>query len=489
MSALTRSLSTRIVKKLEKPKPLKVVPGHVYESHIKQHQAYESSDIVIKSEAAIDQLQDTFRILDLVSEAIQKNDQSNISQLTNELVQRLRNHGSQLEENCLGSEKLEKIFEVLRSGINEISLDPQSRLNLLQIVELRASRWQPPLGFFSYYNKRSPLQQEFGEPSGEALSDNEQQYLGPGEVLKSSGKYGCPLKIPGKNYCKDEVVIRNSDSGKVMGIKGRRVHMIEELSETVISFQRVNPGAKERLVQITGPNETKIMMARQLIEDTIKRNASPVREVNIVGTREVGGSNSSINSSASDESSRLLGPTVSVGKPVCLSATEYKYSVRINEDVINISSTNLELLNDAKILLDSTYVDKSAENNNNEVKQTRSDFNNSFSNCNSNSIQEPQGMISNDILSNSEIGCVNESEKSPESVTESVHSLLARNNSIVTGMKKEYSRQFLLDCSTSKASLMKPHNWDYVVNTYPAIVKEVVEGYSNNCFTFYFGDT
>lgn len=38
MSALTRSLSTRIVKKLEKPKPLKVVPGHVYESHIKQHQ-------------------------------------------------------------------------------------------------------------------------------------------------------------------------------------------------------------------------------------------------------------------------------------------------------------------------------------------------------------------------------------------------------------------------------------------------------------------
>lgn len=27
----------------------------------------------------------------------------------------------------------------------------------------------------------------------------------------------------------------------VMGIKGRRVHMIEELSETVISFQRGNP--------------------------------------------------------------------------------------------------------------------------------------------------------------------------------------------------------------------------------------------------------
>lgn len=40
----------------------------------------------------------------------------------------------------------------------------------------------------------------------------------------------------------------------------------------------VNPGAKERLVQITGPNEEKINYAKMLIEDTIKRNASPIRE-------------------------------------------------------------------------------------------------------------------------------------------------------------------------------------------------------------------
>lgn len=142
--------------------------------------------------------------------------------------------------------------------------------------------------------------------------------LGIGEVIKNSGKFAKPTRIPGKNYCKDEVVIRNSDSGKgeekhsslkirsrntiyidfvlvsrdkncpwfrgrwmkeketrkiqqlrkhvwryfknvslffflsyslnclhdktVMGIKGRRVHMIEELSDTIISFQR---GKKE----------------------------------------------------------------------------------------------------------------------------------------------------------------------------------------------------------------------------------------------------
>lgn len=38
--------------------------------------------------------------------------------------------------------------------------------------------------------------------------------LGPGEIIKTSGKFTKPTKIPGKNYSKDEVVIRNADSGK-----------------------------------------------------------------------------------------------------------------------------------------------------------------------------------------------------------------------------------------------------------------------------------
>lgn len=36
----------------------------------------------------------------------------------------------------------------------------------------------------------------------------------PGEVVKFSGKYPQLTKIPGKNFFKDEVIIRNSDSGK-----------------------------------------------------------------------------------------------------------------------------------------------------------------------------------------------------------------------------------------------------------------------------------
>lgn len=42
--------------------------------------------------------------------------------------------------------------------------------------------------------------------------------LGPGEIIKPSGKFSKPTRIPGKNYCKDEVVIRNADSGKGMFI-------------------------------------------------------------------------------------------------------------------------------------------------------------------------------------------------------------------------------------------------------------------------------
>lgn len=38
--------------------------------------------------------------------------------------------------------------------------------------------------------------------------------LSPGEIIRTSGKFQKPTKIPGKNYSKDEVVIRNSDSGK-----------------------------------------------------------------------------------------------------------------------------------------------------------------------------------------------------------------------------------------------------------------------------------
>ena len=46
------------------------------------------------------------------------------------------------------------------------------------------------------------------------LAHQQHFILGPGEVIRNSGKFTKPTKIPGKTYFKDEVVIRNADSGK-----------------------------------------------------------------------------------------------------------------------------------------------------------------------------------------------------------------------------------------------------------------------------------
>ncbi|XP_013114361.1 eukaryotic translation initiation factor 4E-binding protein Mextli isoform X2 [Stomoxys calcitrans] len=258
------------------------------------------------------------------------------------LVQNLRIHGPQLE--TVSKDTLDRAFVVFRNASQDERLNIMTRLNLLELIELRAKGWEDS-GINAYYktkqatnaelndvqNHVDPTQTAFlstsptfgGMNAGNAAaaaaaiasvgSANQQHLLlSPGEVIRNSGKFPKPTKIPGKTYCKDEVVIRNADSGKVMGIKGRRVHMIEELSETIISFQRVNPGAKERLVQITGPAEDKINYAKQLIEDTIRRNASPVRlDPNMGSHAGGGGSCSSLASSNSDEAVQTRTPVSS----------------------------------------------------------------------------------------------------------------------------------------------------------------------------------
>lgn len=98
------------------------------------------------------------------------------------------------------------------------------------------------------------------------------------------------------NQVREEVTIRNSDSGKgannaerinarlpfphptlVMGVKGRRVALIEEISKTVISFQKVDPKCKERQLTIIADQKEAIECAKRLIAETIERNVSPER--------------------------------------------------------------------------------------------------------------------------------------------------------------------------------------------------------------------
>ncbi|GLV41629.1 mextli [Carabus blaptoides fortunei] len=290
------------------------------------------------------------------------------------MCQHLKVYGACLE--ILYKEQLDRAFVVFRnSSQDEDKLDYQSRLHLLELIELRANQWKGTDLMSQYYKKKSHNDNDIVSlndsitstltlDSPAFLSPISAPLLGPGEIMKCSGKFTKPTRIPGKNYCKDEVVIRNADSGKVMGIKGRRVHMIEELSETIISFQRVNPGAKERLVQITGASESSINHAKQLIEDTIRRNASPMRE-STAGVGARAGSSSSINSSASDECAGGVGGggPLNSGRGTLMHSlstgdapvTEFMYSLHVKQHTLKITGTSLDLVRMSKLVLDEFF--------------------------------------------------------------------------------------------------------------------------------------
>ncbi|XP_045511148.1 eukaryotic translation initiation factor 4E-binding protein Mextli isoform X2 [Colias croceus] len=357
MSTLTKM--TRAVKKLEVPRPLKSTTSSAHNRNsVLDVKINSVDDLIVLTEAvAYQMMQGNFdRAL-----------QSNVSTM----YSNLKLYGAQLE--ALYKDFLDRYFVVFRNGSQDERLDKKTRLHLLELIELRAKHWQGSDYMSQYYRHRGTHAEPLlvptmeGAGSGGSVSPTlaapaePPTLLGPGEVIKPSGKFPKPTKIPGKNYSKDEVVIRNADSGKVMGIKGRRVHMIEELSDTIISFQRVSPGAKERLVQITGPNEENVNHAKHLIGDTIRRNASPVR---LEGALEggLGASRASLDSNGSDEPVRPREKSPHNNRALLHSFStndaalgEYKYTVTFGQHSIKITGNNLDLVKTAKLVLDEYF--------------------------------------------------------------------------------------------------------------------------------------
>jgi len=181
-------------------------------------------------------------VISFVETFVDQNNLSPAAILT--LCSNLKAFGSQLE--TTHKEQLDRAFVHLRNIGRDDKLDKVSRLHILEAIELRAGRWASHDHANSYYQAKLNELEEYlegnnstsGQTGTQPTSPQDTPQLLPGEVVKFSGKYPQLTKIPGKNFFKDEVIIRNSDSGKVMGIKGRRVHLIEEISDTVISFQR-----------------------------------------------------------------------------------------------------------------------------------------------------------------------------------------------------------------------------------------------------------
>ncbi|XP_022912051.1 eukaryotic translation initiation factor 4E-binding protein Mextli isoform X1 [Onthophagus taurus] len=389
------------------------------------------------------------------------------------LYQHLKVYGAYLE--ILYQDQLNRAFVVFRDrSQDDIRLDYLSRLHLLELIELRAKGWKGNDIMNQYYRKKIEQSESASSltESMTTIAPSPAPLLGPGEVIKPSGKFSKPTRIPGKNYCKDEVVIRNADSGKVMGIKGRRVHMIEELSETIISFQKVTPGAKERLVQITGANEESINHAKQLIEDTIKRNASPVREHGIAVGGPLTGSSSSINSSASDDSalpqvarsSRALLHSLSTNDA---SIGEYKYTIVTGGHTIKITGDNLDLVRTSKLILDEYFSGEPIQ----DIGQFYS-----FDSLPqaeivlpvSEPLSPPESLPSPNVVPNGQV------EEPPQTPT------LRRPHTSIDEVPKEksrliYSIEFLARLAMSPLCLSPPIDLERITNQHPTLIRKLVE--------------
>ena len=87
----------------------------------------------------------------------------------------------------------------------------------------------------------------------------------------------------------------------------------------------------DRLVQITGSVPTNVGRAKILMEDTIRRNQSPLPD--FMGD--------------SDQQPIM--------ESIPNAPSEYKFSVKVGEDTVKISSSNLQLVKNAKIVLDEYF--------------------------------------------------------------------------------------------------------------------------------------
>ncbi|XP_008555908.1 eukaryotic translation initiation factor 4E-binding protein Mextli isoform X2 [Microplitis demolitor] len=467
----------RMTKKHEKPRPLKLNLRH---SSIDERIA-TVEDLVSLIDNVASNLSNGFHDPTL---------QQNIITMCNTLKQ----CAHQFEP--VYKDQLDRAFVAIRNGSQDERLDLTTRIHLLELIELRAKQWRYNDSMDAYYTSKLADLNEPDVIGVDAManqvgilnltSPQTPPVLGVGEVIKNSGKFAKPTRIPGKNYCKDEVVIRNSDSGKVMGIKGRRVHMIEELSETIISFQRVNPGARERLVQITGTSEEKIHYAKDLIKETIQRNASPVRMGPArVDKSGIGGSSSSLNSSASDESNRLpqqyqqsqirsstLLHSLSTNDA---SIGEYKHTVNVGNHSLKITGSNLNLVRSAKIILDEHFSKWSGDSGI-ECFDFTDDFPSSFPNTPV--INQQIKLPDNNANVNAAVNLKRETSLESNATSESEETFKSTKQTIKEEINnrqndnREMSYELLLLCAKGPYAKRPPANWVRIKEECPNIIRK-----------------
>ncbi|XP_028048331.1 eukaryotic translation initiation factor 4E-binding protein Mextli isoform X3 [Monomorium pharaonis] len=446
----------RTVKKLEKPRPLKL------------NQRNSTVD------GRITTVEDIVSLIDNVAMQLTNGFHDRTLQMNViSMCSHLKLYANQLE--AIYKDQLDRAFVAIRNGSQDDRLDLTTRVHLLELIELRAKQWRHTDSMDVYYmqklshvdNQVEAMPDTPNSLSSPLLtSPTSAPILSPGEVIKNSGKFAKPTRIPGKNYCKDEVVIRNSDSGKV------------------------NPGAKERLVQITGTSEDKIHYAKDLIKDTIQRNASPVRLEQSSGGEKgaMGGSSSSLNSSASDESNRLqqsqqhssrlrssLLHSLSTNDA---SIGEYKYTVTVGNQSLKITGCNLDLVRTAKLVLDEHFLGDS-ENFTSRIEYFNYEDEPSFASTTTSTSNLPRMPLSplDNVNAPASLGrelSVDSAATSSESEETYKSRPIPEERGLTQQVPeaRELTYEFLLLCASGPYAKRPPANWARIQKECPNIVRK-----------------
>ncbi|OXA50216.1 phospholipase D A isoform X2 [Folsomia candida] len=255
---------------------------------------------------------------------------------------------------------LDRVMSSMRDASAQPSLPPSLRLAIFELVELRASKWMLPSDSSNYYRQRRNINESVDltpevsnhhynssssstSGAGNASSASQRvvsssipkpEVIFPSDRSPSLGSSPIPSNSTtsetsnnAKTY-REEVLIKNSDSGKVA------------------------PAAKERVLSINGYSQQSINMAKQLIQETIQRNSSPVFD-GLVST------GSEYSGDGDDLDSGMVGALKKMSTSGALQ--KFCYSVNLGEDVLRITGSNLQFVQEAKFALDDYFSQKYPE--------------------------------------------------------------------------------------------------------------------------------
>ncbi|XP_065219071.1 uncharacterized protein mxt isoform X3 [Planococcus citri] len=440
-SGLGRGSSTRTVRKIEAPRPLKTANSAV-SNESKKH---APSSLVLPSKA-IDSAEKLLLLMDAVVSGILSTDElslkpENKSLLTANIVilcENLKKFGPQLE-GSLYRGQLDRAFHTFREGMVRNNLEFEARVHLLDILELRECNW------LLRRNSKTLVVKNCIPPSDEdsstiKLSTHQSEsttHLGADEVIKSS----------------------------------------------------VQPTFKERLVQITGPNDEKISYATQLIEDTIRNNASPVREL--------GGSESSF---SSDEFCEKQVPEDDnlANWSLSSNACQYKHKVTYNDCVLTITGNDYNYVTLAKEVLDDYFLKLSTKYSESDdlaraaddylendvffepsvhVDETIQDLAMHFGAGDVKIEEEEEEDELLEQLHKELNGIEIEPESSPVNEIISISDSLDENDDTgssstdINFPRYVYTKEFLLECRTKPICQREPENFDRVRERFPKLMK------------------